>query len=151
MEVETSFLAGLGQWTWWIAAAILGILELIVPGVFFIWLAAAAAVVGALLLVVDMPVTVQIALFAALSVAAVWASRRWLGGHPIASDRPLLNRRAQTYIGHTYAVEQAIANGRGKLRIGDTLWLASGPDMPAGGRVRVVGEDDGVLIVEAAG
>ncbi|MCE9649087.1 MAG: NfeD family protein [Parvibaculum sp.] len=149
MDAELSFLAGLGQWTWWIAAAVLGILELLAPGIFFIWLAAAAAVVGGLLLIVDMPVTAQIALFAVLSVVAVWASRRYLGGHPIVSDRPLLNQRARTYIGHTYALEQPIVNGRGKLRIGDTLWLASGPDMPAGASVRVTGEDDGVLAVEA--
>jgi hypothetical protein len=94
-------------------------------------------------------VTVQIALFAVLSVAAVWASRRYLGGHPIASDRPLLNQRAQTYIGRSFALEQAIVNGRGKLKIGDTLWLASGPDLPAGTSVLVTGEDDGVLIVQA--
>jgi membrane protein implicated in regulation of membrane protease activity len=149
MDAEISFLTGLGQWTWWIAAAVLGILELLAPGIFFIWLAAAAAVVGGLLFAVDMPVTVQIALFAVLSVAAVWASRRYLGGHPIASDRPLLNQRAQTYIGRSFALEQAIVNGRGKLKIGDTLWLASGPDLPAGASVRVTGEDDGVLIVEA--
>ncbi|HUD51693.1 NfeD family protein [Parvibaculum sp.] len=138
-----------GLWAWWIIAAVLGIIELVVPGIFFVWLAAAAAVVGALLLVFDIPLTGQVALFAVLSVAAVWASRRYLGGHPIASDRPLLNQRARTYIGHTYALEQAIVNGRGKLKIGDTLWLASGPDMPAGASVRVTDENDGVLIVEA--
>lgn len=139
----------LGNWTWWIAAAVLGILELIVPGIFFIWLAAAAAVVGGLLLVFDIPLTVQMGLFAVLSVIAVWGSRRYIGKHPIESDRPLLNQRAQTYVGQIYALERAIENGRGKLRIGDTLWLASGPDLPAGSSVRVTGEKDGVLIVEA--
>lgn len=144
-----SFLAELGQWTWWIAAAVLGILELLVPGVFFIWLAAAAAVVGGLILVFDLSLTVQIALFAVLSFVAVMASRRWLGRHPLTSDRPLLNQRARTYIGRNFALEQAIVNGRGKLKIGDTLWLASGPDLPAGTSVRVTDESDGVLIVEA--
>ncbi len=139
----------LGNWTWWIAAAVFGILELIVPGIFFIWLAAAAAVVGGLLLVFDIPLTVQMGLFAILSVIAVWGSRRYIGKHPIESDRPLLNQRAQTYVGQISALERAIENGRGKLRIGDTLWLASGPDLPAGSPVRVTGEKDGVLIVEA--
>ena len=59
-----ALLADLGNWTWWIIAVIFGILELLVPGIFFIWLAAAAAVVGALLMVVDIPATGQIALFA---------------------------------------------------------------------------------------
>lgn len=144
-----ALLADLGNWTWWIIAVIFGILELLVPGIFFIWLAAAAAVVGALLMVVDIPATGQIALFAILSVVAVWASRRWLGRHPIVSDHPMLNQRAQSYVGQSFMLEQAIVNGRGKLKIGDTLWLASGPELPAGASVRVTGQNDGVLIVEA--
>lgn len=139
----------LGLWAWWVIAAVLGILELIVPGIFFIWLAAAAAVVAALLLVVDLPVTVQVALFAVLSVLAVWASRRYFSKHEIESDHPLLNQRAATYVGRTFTLEQAIHNGRGKIRIGDTLWLAQGPDLPAGTSVHVTGTEAGILIVEA--
>lgn len=150
MDAEsTSLLAELGQWTWWIAAAVLGIFELLAPGIFFIWLAAAAAVVGGLLLVVDLSLTAQIALFAVLSFVAVMASRRWFARHPPISDRPLLNQRARTYVGRSFALEQAIVNGRGKLRIGDTLWLASGPDLPVGTSVRVIDEEGGVLVVEA--
>jgi membrane protein implicated in regulation of membrane protease activity len=144
-----AFLAELGQWTWWIIAVVLGILELLVPGIFFIWLGAAAAVVGTLVLVLPIPLTGQIALFAVLSVLAVWASRRWLSRNPIISDHPLLNQRAQSYVGQSFTLDQAIVNGRGKLRIGDGLWLAAGPDLPAGTSVRVIGQSDGVLQVEA--
>lgn len=144
-----AFLADLGDWTWWIVAVVLGILELLVPGIFFIWLAAAAAIVGSVLLVVDIPLTGQIALFATLSLVAVWMSRRWLGRHPIVSDHPMLNQRALSYVGQSFMLEQAIVNGRGKLKIGDSLWLASGPELPAGASVRVTGESDGVLLVEA--
>lgn len=143
-------LADLGPWTWWIVATVLAIIELVVPGIFFIWLAAAAAAVGVILLVVGLPVIVQVALFAGLSVLAVWSSRRWLGRHPIESDQPLLNQRAATYIGRTVTLEQPIRNGRGKVRIGDTLWLAQGPDLPEGATVRVTGADGVSLIVEAA-
>lgn len=144
-----AFLADLGNWTWWIVAIVLGILELLVPGIFFIWLAVAAAIVGALLLIIDIPMTGQIALFAVLSIMVVWLSRRWLKQHPIISDHPMLNQRAKTYIGKNFVLEQAIINGRGKLKIGDSLWLASGPELPAGASVRVTGESDGVLQVEA--
>lgn len=144
-----AFLADLGNWTWWIVAIVLGILELLVPGIFFIWLAVAAAIVGALLLIIDIPMTGQIALFAVLSIMVVWLSRRWLKQHPIISDHPMLNQRAKTYIGKNFVLEQAIINGRGKLKIGDSLWLASGPELPVGASVRVIGESDGVLQVEA--
>jgi membrane protein implicated in regulation of membrane protease activity len=45
-------------------------------------------------------------------------------------------------------VEQAIENGRGKVRVGDTLWSAEGPDAPAGTRVTVTGTRGTVLVVE---
>lgn len=143
-----AFLAELGQWTWWIVAVILGILELVVPGIFFIWLALAAASVGVLSYLFPIGELTQIATFAVLSVALVWASRRWLQRHPIVSDHPLLNQRAQSYVGRSFTLEQAIVNGRGKVKIGDTFWLASGPDLPAGASVRVTGEADGVLLLE---
>ncbi len=136
-------------WTWWIIAAVFGILELVAPGIFFIWLAAAAAVVGALIAVVEVPLTVQVALFAVLSVVAVWASRRYLSRHEIQSDHPLLNQRAQSYVGRTFTLDQPIHNGRGKIRIGDTLWLVQGPELPAGTSVHVTGADGGILTVEA--
>lgn len=139
----------INAWTWWIIAAVFGILELIVPGIFFIWLAAAAAAVGAVLIVADVPLTAQVALFAVLSVVAVWASRRYLNRHEIQSDHPLLNQRAQSYVGRTFTLEQPIHNGRGKIRIGDTLWLVQGPELPAGTSVHVTGNDGGVLTVEA--
>ena len=40
------FVPVLGQWLWWIVAGVLLILELTAPGVFFIWLAIAAALTG---------------------------------------------------------------------------------------------------------
>ncbi|MDO8423438.1 MAG: NfeD family protein [Parvibaculum sp.] len=146
-----TILSEVGEWMWWIVAAILSIVELIVPGIFFVWLAAAAAIVGVLVLVFPIPLMAQIALFAVLSVIAVWISRRWFKRHPIESDAPLLNQRVRSYIGHSFTLEQAIVNGRGKLKIGDSQWLASGPDLPVGAKVRVTGEADGVLIVEAIG
>ncbi|HMM15898.1 MAG TPA: NfeD family protein [Parvibaculum sp.] len=150
MESESSLLSVLGPWAWWIAAAAFAILELLAPGVFFIWLAAAAAGVGLVMLIASPPVAVQIALFSVLAVAAVWGSRRFLTKHPIESDRPLLNLRAEGYIGQVFMLEQAIHNGRGKVRIGDTLWLAQGPELAAGSAVRVVSADGNILIVEAA-
>ncbi|MGV8998255.1 MAG: NfeD family protein [Parvibaculaceae bacterium] len=145
-----AFIDGLGEWTWWIVAVALAILELLVPGIFFIWLAAAAALVGLVMLVLPVPVIGQVALFAILSVLAVYISRTWFQRHPISTDAPLLNQRAQTYVGKTYVLEQAIVNGRGKIKIGDTFWLVSGADHGAGASVRVTGERDGVLTVDVA-
>jgi membrane protein implicated in regulation of membrane protease activity len=47
-------------------------------------------------------------------------------------------------------VEDAIQNGRGKVRVGDTVWLAEGPDAPSGASVRVIAAKATVLVVERA-
>ena len=150
MESDATFLELLGRWIWFIIGAVLAIVELFAPGVLAIWLAIAATLVGGLLLVVDMPVAAQIALFAVLSVILVWASRQFLTRHPIESDHPTLNQRGVSYIGRVFIVEQDIRNGSCKIRVGDSLWLAEGDDAEAGERVKVTGVNGSALVVVKA-
>jgi membrane protein implicated in regulation of membrane protease activity len=58
-----------------------------------------------------------------------------------------LNRRAEAQIGRVVTLVEPIVDGRGKVRIGDTVWSASGPDLPAGSRVRVVAAHGALLEV----
>lgn len=138
----------LDRWVWFIVAALLAIVELVVPGVLAIWLAIAAAIVGGIVLVFEPSLAVQLAMFAALSVLLVWASRQFLTRHPIRSDHPTLNQRGASYIGSIFPVEQDIRLGRGKVRVGDSVWLAEGEDAPAGTKVRVTGVNGSALVVE---
>jgi membrane protein implicated in regulation of membrane protease activity len=66
------------------------------------------------------------------------------------SALPDLNVRGQQYVGRSLVVEQAIEGGRGRVRVGDTLWAAEGPDVPVGTRVTVTGARGTVLVVERA-
>ena len=50
------------HWAWLIAAAVLGIAELLMPGLFLIWLSAAAAMTGFAALLFGMPLAFQFAL-----------------------------------------------------------------------------------------
>ena len=70
--------------------------------------------------------------------------------HPAISksDQPDLNRPAVQLVGRVLVVAEAIEGGRGKVRVGDTLWPAEGPDVPAGGEARVISANATVLIVE---
>lgn len=61
------------------------------------------------------------------------------------TDEPGLNQRGSDLVGRTAVVSEAIVAGRGKVRIGDTVWIAEGPDMPAGERVNVTASN-GVII-----
>ena len=66
------------------------------------------------------------------------------------SDEPGLNLRGSALIGRTGVVTEPIVAGRGKIRIGDTVWIAEGPDTPTGSRVRVTNANGVVLGVARA-
>ncbi|MDB5692009.1 MAG: NfeD family protein [Alphaproteobacteria bacterium] len=136
------------HWLWLIAAAALGIAELIAPGLFLIWIAAAAAGTGLLTLVFGVGAAFQFALFTLLAIAAVYAGRRWYAAHPVATADPLLNDRAARLIGRTVTVAAPIVHGEGRVTVGDGVWNCRGPDCETGTRVRIVGAQGTCLLVE---
>jgi inner membrane protein len=136
------------HWVWLIGAAVLGIAELLVPGVFLIWLAAAAAVTGFAALLFEIPLAFQFALFALLAMAAVYSGRRWYANNPVESSDPLLNDRAARLVGQIVVVAETIEHGTGRVRVGDSIWNARGEDAATGTRVRVVGAEGTCLKVE---
>ena len=141
----------LGHWVWWVAAGVLLILELMAPGVFFIWLAIAAAVTGLVDVVFDLSWQFELLLFAVASAVSVYGGRGLVKRESQADvEHPHLNRRNLGYVGRSFTLEEAIVDGRGKLNIEGTLWEIAGPDLPAGKRVKVTGTDGMKLVVEAA-
>ncbi|MEQ9519926.1 MAG: NfeD family protein [Parvibaculum sp.] len=142
------FFENWGEWTWWIIALGLAALELVLPGVFLIWLAGAALVVGVLGIVLDMSWQWEIALFAVLSVVSAYTGYRVTNKDGDHSDHPSLNKRSQSYVGQRFVVVEPIRNGRGKVKVGDTLWQATGPDIEAGADVLVTSVDGTLLKVE---
>ena len=136
------FIPFLGYWVWWVIAGVLLILELMLPGVFFIWLAIAAALTGLADMNLDMPWQTELLVFAALSVASVIVGRlvyRGRGGEP--ADNPFLNRRQHGYVGRSFTLDEPIVNGRGRLIIDDTIWEVEGPDADSGTMVRIASVD----------
>lgn len=150
MQGLFSFFFGFGIWNWFILAVALFTLEIIVPGVHFLWFSLAAAIVGMLALTTGVTWQPQIIAFVVISVLTVFWVRRYVRSGAAKSDLPDLNERGQQYVGRTVVVEQAIQNGRGKVRVGDTPWLAEGPDAPAGTRVKVTAAKGSLLVVERA-
>ena len=139
----------LGQWAWFVVAAVLLMLELISPGVFFMWLAIAAAATGIADYLLDLPWQAELLLLAVLSAAAVLSGRRlYNGGGMEPADNPYLNRRQMGYVGRTFTLKEPILDGRGKLTIEDTVWEVEGPELASGTRVRVTAVKGMSLIVE---
>ena len=146
----SEFLWSLGAWNWFIVAVALFAFETVVPGVHFIWFGLAAVIVGALGLAIDIPWEWQLITFAIISCITVFFARRFAGPDMASSDEPELNLRAAQYVGRVVTVEEPIAGGRGKVRVGDTVWSAQGSDAPQGTRVKVTGARGTVLLVEHA-
>ncbi len=140
----------LGSWNWVILAGLMLLVELAAPGIFFIWLALAAFVVGVIGFAVDLSWQVQLLIFAILSVIFVVVLRPRFQDRMHSSDQPNLNQRMLNYVGHSFQLAYPIVNGRGRLSIDDTLWEVEGPDSAAGQKVRVTGVDGTRLTVEAA-
>jgi len=134
---------------WLGLALVLGGAELLVPGVFLIFLAIAAAVTAAIgWAVPGLPLGAELAAFGVWSVVAVLIGRRWYREYPLDSEDALLNDRTARMIGQVVRVEAAIVDGHGRVLVGDGGWPASGPDLPVGARARVTAVRDGVLLVE---
>ena len=138
-------------WFWWGVALVLFAAEAVLPGSFMLWLGLAALGTAVIELAVPMSASAQWILFAVLALIAVAAGWQYKKRNPVmASDQPLLNRRAAQLVGQVYVLESAITNGRGRLKIGDAYWSAIGPEMVAGSRIRVVAVQGTTLQVEAA-
>lgn len=136
---------------WLMLAAALGVAELAVPGVFLVFVALAAAITGLLaLLFPPLTLPAELVVFGAWSVVTVLVGKRWYTDYPVDSADPLLNDRGARLIGQEVVVIEPIAGGTGRVRVGDSDWIARGPDLPVGTRVRIVGVSGSVLNVAAA-
>jgi hypothetical protein len=137
-------------WQWWVLAGVLLIVEVLAPGTFFLWLAVSAAAVGLLVWLVP-TTTVEAAwsIFAVLGVISVVMVLKFRK-RPREDAANKLNKRGQEYVGRVFELTEPIHNGKGKLKIGDTLWTVYGPDLEANAKVKVVAVEGGDLRVQAA-
>ncbi|WP_240481440.1 NfeD family protein [Novosphingobium fuchskuhlense] len=136
------------NWGWMALGVALAIAEILAPGYFLIWLAAAALVTGLVAATMPVGIETQVILFALLCALALAAGRRWVLRHPVTSADPLLNDRGGQIVGQSAVVTHVIEGGMGRVRHGDTEWLVRGPDAQPGTRMRIAGHDGTVLIVE---
>lgn len=151
-----SFLSDLGLWTWWIIGFVLVAIEIVAPGTFVLWFGLAAFVVGAFNFIfgIDSAIFVwqaQIILFAVLAIGFAILGRRLASKRgPDDTDKPNLNERSASLIGTVAVLTEAISEGSGRAKIGDSTWRVVGPDLAKGERVKVTSVEGGTLIVDAA-
>ncbi|MDB5490814.1 MAG: rane protein implicated in regulation of rane protease [Micavibrio sp.] len=130
----TEFLSTLSDWHWLSFGIILIVFEVLVPGTFLLWPGLAAVIVGLLKAVIPVLAwTICVSLWAVLSVVLVAGFVLYSKAHPGSRPVSLLNRRGEQYIGERFTLDKPVINGKGEMRVGDTVWkIVSNQDLRAG-------------------
>jgi membrane protein implicated in regulation of membrane protease activity len=149
--MDFSMLDEIVYWNWFVLALVLFVLEVLVTGRIFLWMAISALLVGAVLfLAPQMEWQHQILLFVIFSITSIILSRIWLTTQANRISLSTLNRDGSQYIDKCFVLDQPIVNGVGRIRLDDYLWRVSGPDLPAGSKIIVERVDGTILVVKAA-
>lgn len=148
-------LKSLAFWHWLALGAVLMILEVLAPGVVFLWLGVAAMLTGALLWYVPaLPIEMQFIVFAVLSVVSVIVGRLVVGSRARENGHPDLSKRGEQHVGAMYMLDGDTVNGHGKVSVDDTVWSVEiergGKDLPGGDLVQVIDVKGGTLIIRTA-
>ena len=140
----------LGSWNWFILGVLLLAIEILAPGTFILWLGLSAILVGLISLLIDWSWQAQLVAFAVLAILSLVVWRYFAHHEDPETDQPFLNRRMEALIGRVFTLDKPIVDGMGSVRIDDTVWRVTGPDCPAGSRVRVAGTQGVTLVVDRA-
>jgi len=137
----------LGPWSWFILGLLLLGLEIVAPGSIFLWFGVSALVVGVIAVAFDPSWQVLVSIFLVLSVVSLLIGRRMMRKLSSEQGDPGLNQRGSRYIGREFTLEKPLSEGAGNLSIDDTIWRITGPDLPAGTKVKVESIDGARLVV----
>lgn len=150
MIMET--MAGLGGWSWIILGLVLLVGEILLPGVFLIWFGSAALVVGLATLVLPAGSVfwgwqIQVVAFGILSLGFALVGIRLFPSTSPSDAASRMNAPLDRFTGRHAILIEPIIGGAGRVKLGDTTWRVTGPDLPAGSEVEVVGSREGALVV----
>ena len=150
MHTMSQLLAEIGPFHWLAISAVLIGVEMILPTQYLMWPGISAGVVGLLGFVVDLPLVVEIGLFAAFSAALVVAAHFYFPG-AVGNASWLLNKRMDQLVGKVAIVREDFVHGQGAVTLGDSRWAAQsedGSDLPSGTKVVVLSTESTLLKVK---
>ena len=120
---------------------------------YLLWSGVAAVVTGLLVWLVPFGWELQGVIFAVLTLIAAWLWWLWLSRR-VRDQKPAdasLNQRGQQLVGRRFILDNALVNGRGHMRVGDSSWPVSAwSDLPAGSKVEVIAVEGITLHIKAA-
>lgn len=137
-------------WNWYLAGVVLLLLELVVPGSVIVWFGLAALATGFITeLCGGLYWPLQFLIFSALSILSLISGRRIIKRAAPAKETTL-NRRLSRYLGRQSTLRTPIENGQGRIHMDGTYWTVTGPDMPLGTIVEIVGVEGSTMVVAKA-
>lgn len=146
------FFMNMEYWHWLVLGLVLLILEMFAPGAILLWFGVAGLVVGVLQLIFGDLIGPQLQwlLFSVLSVVSIvgWKAYAKKNKIDVRDEHDTLNQRGKALIGKEFLLSEAIVNGVGKAKVGDTHWRVLGADLAVNSRVKVVGFEGASLKVE---
>ena len=153
MQAFIEFISTIPFWYWWVFAVALLVIELMTGSTYFLWPAAAAFVAGAIAPIAGWQIELLVFAVATtgLSIVAPKYVKPWI--HKTQVDHQHLNERGAQKIGRRASVDETFVNGAGKVRLGDTLWLAeseTGEDFAEGAQVVIARAEGTKLFVKSA-
>jgi membrane protein implicated in regulation of membrane protease activity len=130
-------------WHWLLIGLFFLALEVLAPGAILMWFGFGGILTGALLwLIPNMSIEWQVLIFALSSGVSLLIWRQFgKKNDTMETDSPNLNNRLQSYIGRETVLIEAIENGTGLAKVGDSAWKVQGKDLPKGTRVRIIAVD----------
>ncbi|WP_265563106.1 NfeD family protein [Sphingomicrobium arenosum] len=136
---------------WWIVGGILLLAaELMLPGVFLVFVGLAAIAAGLFTWAFDLGLTEQLVLFAVYTAVAVLIGRRVYARPVIDESDGLLNDRSLQVIGRAVTAATDFPHGEGRVKLGDSEWSARGPaGTKAGDRLEIRAVEGTCLVVAA--
>jgi membrane protein implicated in regulation of membrane protease activity len=141
----------INHWHWLGLGAAILIADIRIRSGYLLWIGIAAVVVGLTSWVFPHSLFAwQLLLFALIGIIGAvssWHRLHHNSAHPPAAD---INERSLSYIGRIFVLEYPIVDGQGRLYLDHRTWQVTGPDLPVGATVRVVGATGLVLKVEKA-
>lgn len=122
---------------------------LVAPGSYLLWIGLAALAMALVSMLASLGPGTEMVLFGLLALAAAMIGVRVYGSRRANAADAGLDDPAAGLVGRELQLVQAIEDGIGQARFGDSIWRVAGPDLPAGALVRVTALDGATLVVVA--
>ncbi|RYZ15325.1 MAG: NfeD family protein [Alphaproteobacteria bacterium] len=157
MDAIVGFLEGLTVWHWVGLGIVLMTIEVAVGTFDLLWVSVGAFLTALFALIVPLPAggwQGQMVFFGVVALAFVISGRTLFKGlRTRTTTHPHLNDRLASMVGQRGEAATNFDQRQGKVRVGDTVWLAEQSDstvIVAGDQIVITGAESGLLKVRLA-